>query len=178
MFLDIIAALLLFAAVIKGMRRGLVGSVFSLVAWLVGLVAALKLSAVVAEHLSVYSTATKWLPLISFLAVFICVVFLVNMGGKFISSTMDTLMLGWANRLGGMLLYALLYAALYSVLLFYAVQMKLISAETVQGSLIYPILSPLAPAITEGSGAVIPVFKNIFAELEAFFTAVSNKLQH
>ena len=178
MILDIIAAILLFAAGTKGMRRGLIGSVFSLLAWLIGLIAALKLSAVVADRLSEYTTSTRWLPFIAFLAVFIIVAFLVNLGGRFISSTLDTVMLGWVNKLGGMVFYILLYAAIYSVILFYAVQLKLVSQQTVDGSVSYPLLAPVAPFITEGLGAVIPVFKNIFSQLEAFFSGVSNKMQH
>lgn len=178
MFLDAIAGLLLLLAVIKGLRQGLVESLFSFAAWLIGLVAALKLSAVVANRLQEYSPSTKWLPLLSFLLVFILVAFLVNMAGKLISSTLDTVMLGWANRLGGILLFACLYAALYSVLLFYAVQLKIVSSSTIESSLIYPLLAPVAPAITEGLGSVIPIFKNIFTQLEAFFSGVSNKMQH
>ncbi|MFN8247066.1 MAG: CvpA family protein [Ferruginibacter sp.] len=178
MLLDIIAALLLVAACIKGMRQGLVGSVFSLLAWLIGLVAALKLSAVVATRISEYGTSARWIPLLAFLAVFILVAFLVNMGGRLISSVLDTVMLGWANKLGGMLFYSLLYACIYSVILFYAVQLNLVTMQQTGTSVAYPLLAPVAPAITEGLGSVIPVFKNIFGQLEAFFSAVSNKMQH
>ena len=51
MLLDIILLVLLILAVIKGYQRGLIVGVFSLIAIIVGLAAASKLSTVVAEYI-------------------------------------------------------------------------------------------------------------------------------
>ncbi len=52
MIIDIAFALLMVLAIFKGLRKGLILGIFSLLAFLIGLAAALKLSAVVAVYLN------------------------------------------------------------------------------------------------------------------------------
>jgi len=104
------------------------------------------------------------------------VVLLIRLGARAIQGTVQTLMLGWANRLGGMLLYATMYTIVFSVLLFYAEQMQLIKPGTIHSSVTYPFVQPWGPKAINGFAAVIPVFKNMFHELEHFFEGVSNRL--
>lgn len=178
MLIDAIGALLLLAACIKGWRRGLVMSFFSLVAWLIGIMAALKLSAIVAVKMQDhFSSLGKWLPFLSFLLIFISVALLIRLGGKLIESAAETVMLGWANRLAGAALFVCLYACLYSIMLFYLLKLGIFSEQGSAGSLLYPYLAPIGPALAESVGSVIPVFKNVFNQLDAFFDQVSNKLQ-
>ena len=71
MLIDLVFAVLVFFACIKGLRKGLIIALFSVVAFIVGLAAALKLSAVVANKLSEnLEVSGKWLPVISFTVVF------------------------------------------------------------------------------------------------------------
>jgi len=51
MLIDLIFALLLVMAIIKGYQKGFIVAFFSIIAFIIGLAAALKLSAVVAEYL-------------------------------------------------------------------------------------------------------------------------------
>jgi membrane protein required for colicin V production len=91
------------------------------------------------------------------------------MAGKLIQKTFESVMLGWANRVAGVLLYALLYSIIFSVFVFYAVQLHFIKIESLHASVTYPYLNPLGPKVIEGFGVLIPWFKNMFAELEHFF---------
>ena len=177
--IDIIFAILLIIAVIKGLRKGLVVAVFSIVAYIIGIAAALKLSAVVAVHLQKNITVSgKWLPFISFAIVFLVVVILVNWGGKLIEKTFEMVFLGWANKLAGVLLYLILYTIILSVLLFYAEKINLFEPATIQQSVTYPYIRPWAPKVIEGFGSIIPLFKDSFTQLEAFFQNLSDKIPH
>jgi membrane protein required for colicin V production len=179
MIIDLIFAALVFFACIKGFRQGLIVALFSIIGFIIGLAAALKLSAIVAVKLSQnVNVSGKWLPALSFIIVFLIVVFLVNLGGKLIQKTFEMVMLGWVNRLGGVLLYLLLYSIIYSIFLFYGVQLHLIKETTVNASVVYEHIKPIGPAVINTMGSVIPVFKDIFAQLEQFFGDVSNKMQH
>ncbi|TMI85949.1 MAG: CvpA family protein, partial [Bacteroidetes bacterium] len=110
MILDIIVAVIIILAVIKGYRQGLIVALFSLVAFVIGLAAAIKLSVVAADYIGkAVKISDKWLPVISFAVVFLIVVLLVRFGAKFIQKTVELAMLGWANRVGGVLLYGVLY---------------------------------------------------------------------
>jgi membrane protein required for colicin V production len=175
MFVDAAYMILIAIGIFKGLRKGFIIAVFSVLGFIVGIAAALKLSAVVAVKLAEHTGVGKWLPALSFLIVFIATAFLISLLGKLIEKTFETVMLGWVNRLAGVALYILLYSIIYSVFLFYAVQLHIIKEGTTAASVVYPYLQPLAPKIIDGIGKFIPWFKDIFAALENFFTGLTKK---
>ena len=131
--IDIIFAILTVIAIFKGYRKGLIIAIFSIVAFIVGLAAALKLSATVAAYLqNSISISGKWLPFLSFAMVFGLVAVLVGMGGKLIEKTFEMALLGWANRIGGILLFVILYTIIFSIFLFYAEKIHLFEEATIQ----------------------------------------------
>lgn len=177
MLIDIIFAILLVLAIVKGYRRGLIVGVFSLVAIVIGLAAAIKLSAAVAGWMGTnVNVSERWLPVISFAVVFLVVILLVRLGANAIEKTIEVAMLGWVNRLGGILFYAALYIIIFSVLLFYAEQVKLIAPEAINHSVSYAFVEPWGPKAIDGIGEVVPVFKDMFAKLEDFFGNISHHI--
>jgi membrane protein required for colicin V production len=177
MILDVIVAVIIILALIKGFRQGLIMGLFSFISILIGLAAAIKLSAVVAGYIGkAVKVSEQWLPIISFAVVFLIVILLVRLGAKLIQRTVEVAMLGWVNRLGGMIFYAALYITVFSVLLFYAEQVKLIRPETTEKSVTYSVVQPWGPKAISFFGKVIPAFKNMFGELEEFFSGVSGKI--
>jgi len=177
--IDIIFVVILVIAVIKGLRKGLAVALFSIVAFIIGLAAAIKLSATVAVYLEKnIALSNRWLPVISFLVVFIVVVVLVNLGGKLVEKTFEMAFLGWVNRIGGAIFYVLLYTLIFSILLFYAEKMHFIKQETVSNSIAYPYLKPWGPAVINTLGKIIPLFKDSFQQLESFFESLSDKIAH
>jgi membrane protein required for colicin V production len=177
MIIDIIFAVLMVMALIQGYRRGLIVAVFSFIAIIVGLAAALKLSAVVARHIGpTVKISEKWLPIISFIVVFIVVLLLIRLGAKAIQRITEAVMLGWVNRLGGIILYAAIYITVFSILLFYAGQIKIIKSETIHASITYPFIQPWGPKAIDSLGSIIPFFKDMFTDLEQFFSGISEKM--
>jgi membrane protein required for colicin V production len=88
MIIDIIVAIILILALIKGLRQGLIVALFSVIAFIIGLAAAMKLSVVVAGYIGkAVNVSDKWLPIISFAVVFLIVVILVRLGAKFIQKS-------------------------------------------------------------------------------------------
>lgn len=176
MFIDITFFILMIVAVFKGYSKGFIVALFSVVAFIVGLAAALKLSAFAAEKLSgTFNASGKWLPVLSFLFVFIAVVLVIRLGARLIQSSIELAMLGWVNRIAGIVLYALLYAILFSVFLFYAVQLHIFSDESIAASNIYPYIQPLGPKVIDSLGTVIPWFKDMFSQLETFFEGITSQ---
>jgi membrane protein required for colicin V production len=176
MAIDIIFAVLMLAAIIKGWRRGLIVAVFSVIAGIVGIAAALKLSTVVSAYLK-YSTSVsvQWLPFISFAIVFIGIVLLIRWGANLIEASLEVALLGWVNRLGGILLYVIVYTLAFSVFLFFAAQLKLFNEDTIARSVTYSRIQPLGPMVINTIGRLIPWFKDMFAELEGFFAHIAQR---
>lgn len=177
MLLDLIFAVIIVLAVLKGYQRGFVVGLFSLVAVIIGLAAAMKLSTVVAGYIgSAVRVSDEWLPVISFAVVFLIVILLIRLGARAIEKTVEVAMLGWVNKIGGIVLFAAIYIVVFSVLLFYAEQMKLIQPDTINKTVTYSFVQPWGPKAINGFGSVIPVFKDMFAELELFFDGVAKKI--
>jgi membrane protein required for colicin V production len=175
--LDIVFAIIIIIACIKGYQKGLVVAVFSVVAFIVGLAAALKLSAAVAGWLGTHANiSAKWLPVLSFALVFFAVVLLVRWGAKLVEKTFQMALLGWVNRIGGMFFYVILYIIIFSIFLFYAEKLQLIKQESFIASQTWPYIQPWGPAVINGIGKAIPLFKDMFTELQTFFEAAANKI--
>ncbi len=176
MIIDILFLILIVLAIIKGISRGLIVGIFSILAFIVGLAAALKLSAVVAQKLQQgTSVPGPWLPVISFALVFLVALVLINLLARLIDKTFDVAMLGWLDSLGGIVLYVVIYTLLFSVLLFYAEKIGLVKPETVTASVTYPYVQPWGPKVMNNIGKVIPLFKDMFGQLEDFFDGIAKK---
>ena len=177
MIIDVTFLIVMIVAVFKGFSKGFVVGIFSFIAFIVGLAAALKLSALVAQHLETASGITgKWLPFVAFFLVFMVVVLLVNLGAAVIKRTVRLAMLGWLDRLAGIFLYMVIYTIIFSVLLFFAEKMALIKMETIKISKVHDLVAPWGPAVIDNLGKIIPLFKDLFIELETFFQNLGNKL--
>lgn len=157
-------------AVFKGFTKGLIIGIFSFIAYFVGLAAALKLSSKVAQYISgKEQEPSVWMPVISFLLVFITVVLVVNLLARFFKTLVKAAMLGLFDRIGGIIFFMLIYIFIFSILIFYAVEIRIISEPTVHSSKVYPYIAPVAPAMINFLGKILPVFKNIFDDLKMFF---------
>ena len=178
MFIDVVCLVLLIMAIFKGLRNGLIIGIFSFLAFIIGLAAALKLSTVAAEHIGRGTNISqRWIPFLAFIAVFLIVVLLVRLGAKALEGVIQVAMLGWLNKIGGILLYAFVYLFIFSIIIFYAQQLNLIKEKTLEVSTSYPLIKHFAPKVIEALGYLIPVFKNMFAELQLFFGNLSQDIR-
>ncbi len=174
MFIDVVALILLILALFKGWQKGFIVGVFSFFAFVIGLAAALKLSAAVALHLGKnVSVAQQWLPFIAFALVFFVVVFLVRLGAKAIEGVVRLALLGWLNKVGGVVLFALLYMFIFSLLLFYAAGLNLLKPSATEASLMYPFLHLWGSKVVAGLSVAVPFFKDMFYQLTQFFAAAA-----
>ncbi|HQV85951.1 MAG: CvpA family protein [Chitinophagaceae bacterium] len=177
MIIDLILGVIILIAIFKGYQRGLIIGLFSLVSVIIGLAAAMKLSTVVAGYIGeAVNVSDEWLPVISFAIVFIVVVLLIRLGANAIERTVEVVMLGWLNKLGGIIFYVAIYTVVFSVLLFYAEQVNLVRSETIEKSISYSFVQPWGPRVINSVGSIVPLFRDMFAELELFFENVSKEI--
>jgi membrane protein required for colicin V production len=176
MIIDVLFLLVMIMAIFKGLSKGFVVGIFSLLAFIIGLAAALKLSAIVAIYLGKnINAATKWLPVISFLLVFIVVILLVNLGARLIKKAVDLAFLGWIDRLAGIALYIIIYTIIFSVLLFFAEKIFILKTDVIASSVVYKYVAPWGPKVVDNLGKIIPFFKDMFLQLEHFFEGIAQK---
>jgi len=152
------------------MRKGLIVAVFSVLALLTGIAAAVKLSTVVALSMKgAIHISSKWLPVLAFVLVFIIAALVVRWAANLIKEAIDFVLLGWVDKLAGAILYICIYTILYSVLLFYATRLHIISQYIISSSVTYSFIEPWGPFAINTIGKITPVFENMFIELENFF---------
>ncbi|MEO6330626.1 MAG: CvpA family protein, partial [Ginsengibacter sp.] len=112
---------------------------------------------------------------ISFFLVLIIILLLVGLLARLVKKTIHFAMLGWLDSLGGVLLYSCLYTIIFSIFLFYADKLSLLKTNVIANSKTYPYIAPWGPKVIDNLGNIIPVFKNMFAELETFFAVLAKK---
>jgi|688.fasta_scaffold54222_1 membrane protein required for colicin V production len=174
MFIDVVVLIVVVLALIKGFSKGLIMALFSTLALIIGLACAVKFSAVVAPAISKsLGIDGQFLPILSFLAIFIGVILLIRLAGKALEKTLETASIGFLNRGAGAVLYLVLYLAITSILFYYIEKMGLLGQEVIKASLTWAWIAPWGPAVLDGIGMLIPIFKNMFDSLNGFFEQVT-----
>lgn len=166
MWIDIAFFCVLGLAVIKGIRKGLIMSLFSLLAYMIGLIVATKFSAVIVVKVA---PQIKWIPFLSFLLVFVLVAWIVRLGGQFIKKIISVVIPGWIDQIAGGLLFVIIYASIFSFFIFFAVQLNWLEENTIEKSVLFPYLNPLAPRIIDYGSGLLPMIKNTFEELRQYY---------
>jgi membrane protein required for colicin V production len=77
----------------------------------------------------------------------------------------------------GLFFYAILFITVFSITLFYALQLKILKPVNHQRICYLALYSALGSAwLLIGFAVVIPFFKDMFAQLESFFGNISDKM--
>ncbi|RAJ85762.1 membrane protein required for colicin V production [Chitinophaga dinghuensis] len=175
--IDVVFAVLMVFAVYKGYTRGLIVAVFSVIGLVLGMAAALKLSSATALYVQRHwNVHFMWLPVLCYICLFTVVVLLVRLGATALQRVVEMVLLGWLNKLGGILLYSLVFIIIYSVLLWIANQLYWLSPETKLQSVVYPYIEKVGPWVLNNIGKVLPIFKDIFTQLQAFFDGAARHI--
>ena len=157
--LDIIILLLLVPAAVAGFSSGFVRQVSSLLALILGVWLAFRLSSAVSVWLAgLVSASPAVLNIISFVVILLAVAILLHLIGAALTKLLKIIMLGWLNRLLGVV-FALLKALLLLgvlVLLFDSInsRFELVSEDFLGKSLLYGLLR-------DGANALFPYLKTL-----------------
>lgn len=159
--------------------KGVIVALFSVVAFILGIIAALKLSELLASYLFEKGIVTSgWAQLLSYLILFVGVVILVRLLAKAVEATLEAVWMGWLNKLLGGMFYTFVSLMVISTFLWLGDAAKLLPAEQVAKSYTYPYIVALAPWVAEQVGLLWPMSKEVFADLEMFFNNINAYLQH
>lgn len=162
MLLDVCCLLFLILALYKGITRGFIRALLSLVAFTIGWILATIFSGKVSVYLQNHGMKDKtWLPLLSFVIILVATFILIYLIGKALDRMTEMIMIGWLNKLSGVLLYLLLYTVMISSLVYFMEKIHLLEKKDTEKSLTYPYISKWAPVILEKTGEIIPYLKQI-----------------
>ncbi len=151
-YIDIILGIILVLSAINGFRKGLIAEVASLAALVLGIWGAIKFSYVTSEFLvENFNLQTEYLNIISFVVTFVVIVILVHVVGNVINKLVETVMLGFVNKLAGLVFGILRSALILSIILvvFHKIDedVHLLSEDIKESSRMYEPIRSFAPSI-------------------------------
>lgn len=151
-YLDIFILICFIIAIIGGLINGLVRQISSLAALLLGIWAGWHFSELLSQGIRIwFKTESNLINIISFAIIFIIVLILVNLIGKAISSVVKFALLGWLDKLLGVIFGIFKYCLIFSVIFYFLNSLNamynIIPAHHFSASRFYQIIEPLAPAI-------------------------------
>lgn len=151
-YIDIVLGILLILAAIGGFRKGLVVELASLAALILGIWGAIEFSYITSDFL-VENFDWKWdhLNIVSFVITFVVIVILVHIVGNTINKLVETAMLGFVNKLAGLVFGVVRSALVLSIILLVFdhidEDMHLLSEEKKEESRMYEPIKNLAPTL-------------------------------
>lgn len=147
--LDIILLICFVPAIIQGIRKGFIAQAISIVSIIFGVWASARFANMVSVWIGQYITASEQVLKVVAFALILIIVFLVLAAlGKLIEATFKLVMLGWLNRLLGVI-FALLKTGLIvglGIMAFDSINstFKFVQDSVMESSILYPPLKSLA----------------------------------
>jgi membrane protein required for colicin V production len=163
--LDFILIGIVILGAIQGYREGFLVELFSLIAILLGILGGFKLMGIALIYLDEYfDLDKKLLPYISFAAVFVLIVIVVNLTAKALKMSIDKTILGRVDQAAGSILGVVKWVFLLSVGLWIvdSIHWQLPEKWTADSKLL-PYAETFAPVIGTWVGELIPAFNDIFS---------------
>lgn len=167
--LDIIIGIILIVFAVKGLVKGVINEVVSLIAIVIGLYGAFYCSDITANYLKdIIDIKPEYLSTVALLITFALLVVAVVLIGKLLSKILESLSLGWIDKLGGFL-FGLLKGSLLVSLLILLLNVlnigSIIPQDQRDGSMLYGHVEKVAPYIYQNYDIVreaIDNSKNLF----------------
>jgi membrane protein required for colicin V production len=164
-WLDLLAGTILILALLQGYRNGLIKAIISFCSLMIGVILAFQFAGFVAIQLKIYTKITTyWLPFIAFLIVLIGVMLLLRWLTGLLQQTADWLMLGWLNKLLGMVLYILIYGTILSAFIYFMSLLGVVEKSTMDGSMSYGYLAKWWPYFMAKLSEWIPFIKQTLVQ--------------
>ena len=164
MWIDILTGTLLIVAILQGIRNGFIKALLSFFSFFIGLIVAYQLAGWVARQLKEYTKIESyWLPFISFIIVLLAVLFLIRWVSGLLQQTAEVLMLGWLNKLLGIVLYGFIYFTIWSALVYFLQILGVLEAVKMKDAYSYSYLQKWWPYCTDKMSQWLPFIKTTIA---------------
>ncbi|MBW1899289.1 MAG: CvpA family protein [Deltaproteobacteria bacterium] len=145
---DIFICILLAFCLIRGLFRGLVSELSSIICVLGGFYAAYTYYQAVSIPLSKWITNTDYLNIFSFFIIFTAIFICISLMGKLIKIILKIVLLGWFDRISGAGFGAVKGILIAAVLLFTFTTFLPQGSSFVKNSVISPYISTIAEKMT------------------------------
>jgi membrane protein required for colicin V production len=164
--IDIVIIIFVLFGAYRGYKDGFLMGMVTLLALVLAILAAFKLTGEGMEFLQEHFNADKeFLPYLSFFLIFLGVIILVTLLGKFLRHSIDKTFLGRIDEGAGALLGAVKTLFTLSVLMWIVDSLKMdLPEHWTEGSVVYPFTAHLAPSFANWVAQFLPFLVDVFPE--------------
>ena len=158
--LDIILLICFVPAVVQGFRKGFISQVIAIISIIAGVWLSFRFATIVSGWLGQYIQGSEQvMKIVAFARIFIAVIAVLTLVGKLLEGTVKLIMLGWLNRLLGVV-FSLISAGLIVGLVIMAFcslnnTFQFVSEDVLNSSVLFPPLKDMAYT-------VFPYLKELF----------------
>ncbi|MCK5644516.1 MAG: CvpA family protein [Gammaproteobacteria bacterium] len=154
-----------------GYKKGLLLELVGIIALILAIIGSFKLLndaiRLLSEYIPDYS---NFVPFIAFLGLFIIILVLVSMLGRFLKKIIDLTILGAVDNLLGALIGVFKWAFLISVLLWLFGQINIcVPDHLTEGSFLYEKVEGIAPMVGNFISTVFPFAEDLFESVTELF---------
>lgn len=168
MILDVLLGLVVVAAFYNGYSKGIIYSILSFVAIVVGFVVAMNFSSVAAVWLyKNFNVPSVIMPALSFILVLLAVIVAIKLVAYLTEKVLKAIMLNFVNKIAGGVVWSIIAILLFSVLLFFVDKTGFLTDNLKNSSATYSYISALGPKSLSIFDALIPYFKESFELLNS-----------
>jgi len=119
-YIDIVLAIIILIAAVRGFLKGFVFEIASLAAIILGIWGGIHFSHYISDFMTVhFSWHSEYLWLVSFIITFIFIVLIIHMLGNILKRILDACAMGFINKLAGMIFGILKTAFILSIVLIF-----------------------------------------------------------
>jgi len=176
MVLDILLLAIVAFSFYWGYQKGIIYSIFSLVAYLIGAIAALRFSYIAVFYLKEWTRlGPKALSILAFFIILILVIGLIRMVAWALEYVLKSFSLNFVNQLMGGVIHAAIGLYFACMLMWFADKWAIISSNQKTNSHLYAYIADFAPDMIAATGKVIPAVKDSYSQYETILKAEYQK---
>lgn len=149
---DLMLLILFVPAIIGGIRKGFIRQVAGLLALILGIWAGYHFSYYLSGKLNIWlDTISSFVNILSFALIFLAVLLIVSLIGQFVSGIFKVVLLGWLDKLLGIIFSIIKVAFILSIVIYILNSLdslwSFLPKEYLAQSYIYPIIEKIAPIV-------------------------------
>jgi membrane protein required for colicin V production len=170
MVFDILFLVFIGIGFYQGYKNGIIYSIFSIIGWFLGIVAALKFSYLMINVLHGFAhLSPKTLAIISFVLILALVVGLMKLMAWGLEQILKSFSMNLFNQIFGGILHSLVGLFVLCVFIWFLNRLDVFPASQKNTSHVYPYIGNLAPRVVETAGKVVPMFRDTFGKFDELF---------
>lgn len=159
MVIDIIFAIVLIYGFYLGFTRGIIQTIFTVLSYVIGLIAAFKFSPSATRMLeTVFSSTNPLMFIAGFLLAFVGTMLLIRLVARGLEGILETVNINVVNQVAGGALLAAVMVLVYSLILWFADKSTIISDNTKQESFTYDYLEEYPVLVWRSTRQLQPIF--------------------